>query len=205
MTGRNMPGPNGPGRNGPGRNGPGRNIVMIGMMGAGKTTVGRLVATALGRPFVDTDQMIESEQEQPVGQIFAKQGESRFRSLEAHVVRTVADPPGQVIAVGGGAVLDPGNVAALRRSGDLVWLDAPLSALLANVGTTAELQRRPLLHGSAQPVEELRRRRDERLDAYHNAADHVVDTEGKTPQVLTKEILEWAAQRPGLLGAKERP
>ncbi len=188
-----------------GQNVPGRNIVLIGMMGAGKTTVGRLLAQALGRPFVDTDQTIESEQNQTIAQIFASQGESHFRALERCAVQTISDHPRRVIAVGGGAVLDPANVSILRRGGDLVWLDAPVATLVANVGTDAEFQKRPLLNRSAEPVEELRRRRDERLDVYHNAADHVVDTEGKSPQVLAKEILEWAANRPGLLHPKERP
>lgn len=121
---------------------PGRNIVLIGLMGVGKTTVGRLLADALGRPFADTDAVVENEAHATVTQIFAQEGERRFRALESEAVRKAAALRGQVIAVGGGAVLDPSNVTHLRSTGDLVLLDGDPQTLSRRVADAAS---RPLL------------------------------------------------------------
>jgi len=101
---------------------PGRNIVLLGLMGAGKTAVGRLVAQRLARPLTDTDAMVEAQARMPIAEIFASEGERGFRRRESEVVRQASALRGQVIAVGGGAVLDPANVTHLRATGDLVWL-----------------------------------------------------------------------------------
>jgi shikimate kinase len=179
---------------------PGRNIVLIGLMGVGKTTVGQLIARRLGRPFVDTDAVIEHDAHRPVAQIFAEDGERAFRSLESEAVRHVAALRGQVIAVGGGAVLDAGNVTQLRSTGDLVLLDAEPSTLAERIGDTST---RPLLGGEEDASAQLERLRDARAAAYANAAGHVIDTTDLTPEQIADAVLEWAAQQYGLLSRDE--
>lgn len=180
---------------------PGRNLVLIGLMGAGKTTVGRLLAERLQRSFVDTDAVVEAEAQVTVAQIFAADGERDFRRREAAAVRHVAALRGQVIAVGGGAVLDPGNVTQLRATGDLVLLDADPSTLAVRVETG---DRRPLLD-DGDATERLAQLRDARAAAYAGAAKHVVDTSGRTPDEVVALILDWARRQSGLLSPDELP
>jgi shikimate kinase len=194
---------------------PGRNIVLIGLMGAGKSTVGRLLARRLGRPFVDTDDVVEAEERRTVAEIFATDGERRFRELEAAAVRRVSALRGQVIAVGGGAVLDPQSATALRGTGDLVWLDAPLSALVMHLSAAGEQGARPLLGpdaggaaGAPDPMalqRRLQQLHSERYHTYRSVAAHVIDTRGRPPEVLADEVLAWAATQAGLLAREERP
>jgi shikimate kinase len=179
---------------------PGRNLVLIGLMGSGKTTVGRLIAGRLGRPFVDTDDLVERDAHRSVAQIFADDGERGFRQLESAAVRRVAALRGQVVAVGGGAVLDPGNVTQLRSTGDLVLLDADPATLADRVGDTAT---RPLLSDAEDSTEELARLRDRRAAAYANAAGHAIDTTGRTPEEIADAVLDWARGQHGLLSRDE--
>jgi shikimate kinase len=187
---------------------PGRNLVLVGMTGAGKTTVGRLVAARLERPFVDTDAVVEAQEGRTVAELFDREGERRFRELEAAAVRRVSALRGQVIAVGGGAVEDPQSVTALRGTGDVAWLDAPVGALAMHLGAGAEAGRRPLLAAaSGDPLalerllDELRRRRE---PAYRAAADVVIATGGRPAEVVADEVLAWARTRSGLLSREER-
>lgn len=192
---------------------PGRNIVLIGLMGAGKTTVGGLVAAALDRPFVDTDDAVEGRAGRTVAALFAAEGERGFRAREAEEIRRVAATRGQVVAVGGGAVLDPANVTQLRSTGDLLLLDARPETLAARIADDAAGPERPLLsdpHRTTDPTRsdpttrlaDLRALRDA---AYRSAATHAVDTTGLTPEEVAARVLEWARAAPGLLTRDERP
>ena len=178
---------------------PGRNIVLIGLMGAGKTAVGRLVAERLGRPFVDTDDVVAAEAGRTVAEIFAVEGERGFRAREAEAVRHVAALRGQVVAVGGGAVLDPDNVTHLRATGDLVLLDAPAETLAERIDDPSS---RPLLHG-ADPVDRLAELRRSRDAAYAAAGTHTVFTEGLDIDEVAAAVLAWARQTPGVLSRDE--
>ncbi|HVM21527.1 MAG TPA: shikimate kinase [Egibacteraceae bacterium] len=180
---------------------PGRNIVLIGLMGAGKTTVGTLLAERLGRPFADTDEMVEAQAHATVAEIFERDGERGFRRLEAAAVRRVAAVRGQVIAVGGGAVLDPANVTHLRATGDLVLLDADPDTLTDRVGDTAT---RPLLEHAPDPRERMAQLRDDRADVYATAASHTIQTAGRSPEEIADAVLQWAVSQPGLLSRDER-
>ncbi|CAN5297069.1 hypothetical protein BH20ACT9_BH20ACT9_10760 [soil metagenome] len=183
---------------------PGRNIVLFGMMGAGKTEVGHVVATRLRRPFWDTDDIVEREAGMTVAGIFAERGERAFRRHEAEAVRHVAALRGRVVAVGGGAVLDPDNTTQLRATGDLVWLDAGPAELAERVGDHAG--DRPLLgSGDAAGLRErLRRLAERREQAYARAADHRIDTSGRSPGEVASALIAWARTRPGLLAPDER-
>ena len=148
-------------------------LALVGLMGAGKSTVGRRCATRLGRPFVDTDDVIVTTAGQPITEIFAAGGEARFREIERSVVADVcASPEPLVIACGGGVVLDPDNRRVLRASAVVVWLRASAEVLARRVGSGAS---RPLLRDD--PLGTLRRLERLREPAYEAAAHCVLDTE----------------------------
>lgn len=125
------------------------NVILIGMMGSGKTTVGRLLAQSLGLGFIDTDSMVESKAGASIADIFEKRGEAGFREIELQILRKVSRAKGHVIAVGGGAV-EAGDVwELLARNGVVVWLNPSLDEiarrLLVLVNTRSEEKIRPLL------------------------------------------------------------
>lgn len=100
-----------------------RGVVLVGLMGAGKTTVGRLVAARLGLPFIDLDARIEAEAGRPIPEIFAGEGEAAFRDRESAAIRALAGEPPAVVATGGGAPIRDDNWTILRSLGLTVWLD----------------------------------------------------------------------------------
>jgi shikimate kinase len=147
-------------------------VVLVGMMGVGKTTVGRRVAEALGRSFADSDAVIEARTGRTVREIFETDGEQAFRVLEARVLADAvdADEPA-VIAAAGGVVLDPANRDVLRRAGTVVWLRAPVEVLVDRVATG---DHRPLL--ADDPGGTLHRMEEHRTALYAEVADAVVDS-----------------------------
>lgn len=170
------------------------NLVLIGMMGSGKSTVGRLLAGALGRPFYDTDTLVELSAGRLIRQIFEAEGEEGFRRREVAAVQEATAGDGRVIATGGGAVLNPANRALLRLNGTVVWLDAEPEELYRRaLGQGAAA--RPLLAGP-DPLGTLRRLRAERAEAYGAAAHMRVDVTGRTPEEVAAEIrLRFAADK----------
>jgi shikimate kinase len=167
-----------------------RHLVLVGLMGAGKTTVGQRCAEILGRPFVDTDRLVEANAGVTVAEIFDHEGEARFRELERLAVADAcASPAPLVIACGGGAVLDPDNRRALHSAGVVVWLRASPAELGNRVGAGGD---RPLLRGAAPAVTTLERLSELRAPAYDAAADVAVDTDGLgVDAVVDRVIEEW--------------
>lgn len=153
------------------------NIVLTGMPGCGKTTVGKIVAEATGRRFVDTDAEIVGRCGRPIPEIFAEEGEEAFRNYESEVLLDLAPQSGLVIATGGGALLRPENRTALRQNGKLYFLDRPLEKLLP----TAD---RPL----SSDRESLKRRYRERYALYYTSADEVIEA-GGSAESAAEEIL----------------
>ena len=153
-------------------------VWLIGMMGSGKTSVGRLLSDRLELPFYDTDATVEANAGQTVGEIFSNLGEPRFRELETLAVRAIASQDDGVVSTGGGIVLDLSNVEAMRESGTTVLLDADVGALIERVAAAAE---RPLI--SEDPGRHLREIASARAAAYENAADVVVDAIGSIEDV----------------------
>ncbi len=131
------------------------NIVLVGMPGSGKSSVGRRLARRLRRTFIDTDDLIVAAAGKSIERIFAEDGEAFFRDLEARCVREAAARKGVVIATGGGVVLREDNVRALRADGLIVFLDRSPECILK----TAELSDRPLLRAGGQALFALYRQR----------------------------------------------
>lgn len=180
---------------------PGRNIVLVGMMGTGKSAVAREVGTRLGRDVVDTDAMIEAELGKSIPEIFEQDGERAFRETEAEICRYVGTIRGVVVAVGGGAVVEPANVTSLRATGDLVWLDATPEVIAKRVGDGSD---RPVLADAHDVPGRVRELHGKRREAYRRAAALHVDTTDRTVPDIAAEILTWAQRQPGLLAREER-
>ena len=164
--------------------------MLVGLMGAGKTTVGRRCAELLDRPFVDTDELVEATTGTSVADLFAEQGERRFRTLEREAIADVsASPTPLVIACGGGAVLDGDNRRALRAHGLVVWLRASPTELERRVGADAGAQR-PLLAGGAPPAATLARLSTQREPSYEAAAHVQVETDGRAVDEIAATVVE---------------
>jgi shikimate kinase len=122
-------------------------LVLVGLSGSGKSTVGRLVAARLGLHVFDTDRMIEQRAGCTVAELFAGRGEAAFRDLEAEAVADACARPG-VVAVGGGAVLRAANRVHMRRGNLVVWLDTPAEILASRLTRHTQGEERPLLRGN---------------------------------------------------------
>jgi shikimate kinase len=153
----------------------GETIWLVGMMGAGKSAVGRALAARRGEPFADADAEVEAAAGRSVAEIFAAEGETAFRRLEREAIERLAGRPG-VVALGGGAIAQPGVAERLRASGRVVYLRATPETLARRVG---EARERPLLAGldAEGRIARLRALLAER-EPHYACADVVVDTDG---------------------------
>jgi len=169
---------------------PENNIFLVGLMGAGKTTIGRLLARRLNRRFVDSDQAIEARTGASIPWIFEIEGEASFRRREADMIRELTAQDGIVLATGGGAVLDPGSRALLAERGTVIYLRASVSSILQR---TAHDRNRPLLQ-TADPRKRLEELVAEREPLYREIADLVIDTGRPNVQSMVQIILEQLAK-----------
>ena len=144
-----------------------KNIVLIGMMGSGKTTVGKLLAHHLHRPFMDTDALIEERQGRSIPDIFAWDGEDAFRSLELELSRELSAQSGLIISCGGGLPTRDDAIAALKQNGLVFWLDRDPGETYDSLN----LSHRPLARSGRDDF--IKRYRD-RVSAYQSWSDHVV-------------------------------
>ena len=163
--------------------------ILIGPPGAGKTTVGGLLGALLGAEFLDTDSAIEELAGKPVADIFISDGEAVFRELErAAAARTIASHPG-ILALGGGAVMDPGTRQLLAGQ-PVVYLQTGFAAAVHRTGLDAP---RPLLIGN--PRTRLRELLEERLPVYEALAWVTVTTDDRAPQEIADEVAAAVAAR----------
>lgn len=161
------------------------NIFLVGMMGAGKTTLGRALAQRMNLEFVDTDRVLVERTGVPVATIFEFEGEEGFRRRECAVLVEVAARDGQVVATGGGAVLSEANRRLMRSRGTVVYLRARLESLWAR---TRHDTNRPLL-ATADPRATLAELLQKRDPLYREAAHVVVDTGSQSASALAGKVL----------------
>ena len=165
-------------------------LVLVGMMGVGKSTVGRIVAAELDRPLFDSDEMIEARTGRTVREIWSIDGEESFRALETDtLLEALAEPEASVIAAAGGVVLSEVNRAALRSAdAHVVWLLADVDVLVERVRNGAH---RPLLDDDPETV--LRALYEVRAPLYQEVADAVVSVDHRSPHDVAKAVLRCCA------------
>jgi len=165
------------------------NIILIGFMGAGKSSVGRLLAKRLGRCFVETDDLIVARDGRSIAEIFRAEGEARFRQLEADLLDLLRLKRGDVIATGGGFPCREGRMDALKGMGTVVWLAGDFEALRARALRSGS---RPMLEGKPkEEVAALYRARE----PYYRQAHLVVETAGLGVDQVVRRILSLLRQR----------
>ena len=164
-----------------------KHVVLIGFMGTGKTSCGRMLATRLGCGLIDLDKYIETKEGRSVPEIFAAEGEPYFREKEREAVREVVERKNAVIATGGGTIKDEENFALLKERGVIVCLTADVDTILARTSRRGE---RPMLDGQ----EDRRKAVEELLESrrgMYERADFSVDTSRKSPMEVTEEIVDF--------------
>lgn len=165
------------------------NIVLCGMMGAGKTVVGKELADLSGRRLSDTDELI-SEKYGKISEIFEKYGEPYFRDLETETAKFIADEDGLIVSTGGGFIMRKENAEYLKRNGTIFFLRATKETLLKRLALDTS---RPLLKDGAE--KKLSELLPLRTPIYEAVADYIVDTDGKSTEEVAKEILALAENK----------
>jgi shikimate kinase len=165
------------------------NLVLIGYRATGKTSVGTRLAAILGRPFVDLDQVLVQEAGRSIDAIVAQEGWDGFRRREKALVARYRHTAGQVLATGGGVILDPDNVAALRENGILIWLTADPAVIQARLALDRPQDaNRPSLTGE-DTIREVAAVLEARLPFYQAAAEIIVDTTQRDLQQVVDLVL----------------
>lgn len=165
------------------------NIALAGFMGTGKSTVGRLVAARIGWRFIDTDSVIEADAGRPIVDIFAEQGEDAFRALEVRTCASAVAGCHRVIALGGGALLNPATLERITARSLLICLNADLDTLIARVGRDPA---RPLFSGDREQLADLFNARA----AHYASLPHHIDTSHAAPVAVAEEVLTlWRQYR----------
>jgi shikimate kinase len=161
------------------------NIILIGFMGSGKTSVGRLLADRTGYYFKDTDELIVDKEGREIEEIFHTHGEDYFRNLETELLETVMDDLDKtVLSTGGGIPVRDRNVNLLRKMGHIIYLRTSTSTIIKRLaGDTS----RPLLQGD-NPSEKVERLLSSRVPIYERAADIIIDTDDKSKAQIVNEI-----------------
>ncbi len=172
-----------------------RSVVLVGMMGSGKTAIGRALAALLDVPFVDSDAAIEEAAAATIAEIFERDGEAFFRKREAEVLRRLLSGPPGIVSTGGGAFLAQANRDAIAQMGVAVWLDADLKILWDRV---RHKDTRPLLR-TADPKATLTRIYQERTPVYQMAGLKITVSENASIDQTTQSVIDTLSTRPDIL------
>jgi shikimate kinase len=168
------------------------NIILIGMRGSGKTTVGRIIAQKLGRELVEMDELIAQRAEMSIPKIVARHGWIKFRDIEEELTPEVSRRNNAVISAGGGVVIREQNIRELKKNGTLVWLNASVDTLLERIGE--DPGRPPFVDGRTRH-DDMAITLAERESLYQKAADFIVNTGQKTPEEVAQEIIGLLTQQ----------
>ena len=158
------------------------NIILVGMMGSGKTTIGKLLSTKLNFSFIDTDRMIEKQQNLSIDEIFEKKGESLFRELERDII-SVLPAQNTVVSTGGGLPVFNDNWMKLNELGSTIYLKANEASIIHRVSTKLN---RPLFSNKQDDIASLIAIRE----VYYNRASYIVNTNNNSPEEVMNEILK---------------
>jgi shikimate kinase len=166
------------------------NIVLIGMRGSGKTTVGKILAHKLGRELIEMDELITRKTGLTIPEMVEKYGWAKFRDIEEEITDEVAKRDNIINASGGGVVTREKNIQRLKKTGVLVWLQADVDTLVSRIGE--DKGRPPLVEGrTGREAMEITSKDRKRL--YQQAADLTINTENKTPEEVAKAIINLIA------------
>jgi len=172
-----------------------KTVVLVGMMGAGKTAVGRALAARLGVPFLDSDSEIETAAAMSIAEIFERDGEAFFRARESQVIERLLETQRGILSTGGGAFLSERNRETISQKGVAVWLNADLDLLWSRV---KHKNTRPLLHTS-NPYQTLKDIYDARVPFYRKADISVRSRPGYSIEAMTDQVIEALLTRPDVL------
>lgn len=161
------------------------NIYLIGFMGVGKTTVGLRLAEELGYEFVDTDEIIETNEAMSISEIFAKKGEEYFRKLESDVIKELSGKDKLVVSCGGGVIKNEDNVRLMKKSGNVILLEAPAEVIYYRV---KDFDNRPLLEGRKN-VRGIQGLLDERKPLYDMACTHRIQADKSINKIVSEIVI----------------
>jgi shikimate kinase len=179
----------------------GNNIFLVGLMGAGKTTVGRVLARKLNKRFIDSDHEIEARTGVSIPVIFEIEGEASFREREAEAIRDLTGQANIVLATGGGAILKPENRECLKTRGTVIYLRASVNSILQR---TSHDKNRPLLQ-TADPRQRIEQLAREREPYYLEVAHFVIETGRPNVQSLVQTILNQLEMASNARAQDEKP
>lgn len=168
------------------------NIVLIGIGGSGKSTIGKLLAIKLGKKAVEMDKIVEEKFKMSIPQIVEKLGWDKFRDFESQIVDDLCKLDNTVISSGGGVVIRDENISKLKMNGILIWLKASIDTLVARIGDGKD---RPIFTNSKSIKKELEQIYSGRKNLYNKASSHSINTDNKTPQQITEEIILYLKNR----------
>ncbi|MBI2074561.1 MAG: shikimate kinase [Candidatus Levybacteria bacterium] len=162
------------------------NIVLIGMRGSGKTTVAKILAQKLQKKYVETDELIVQKMGMSIPKIIANHDWNYFRDIESEVIIEISKKDNSVISTGGGVVVRPENIRALKKHGKLFWLQVSVNTLLKRIGDD---QNRPSLTGKKSRKEDMEETLKQRYQQYLKASDETINTENISTQQVAKKIM----------------
>lgn len=164
-----------------------KNIVLIGFMGTGKSTIGKLLEKSTNLKFIDTDLLIEKRTKMSISEIFKKYGENHFRKLENKITNELGDRKGLIISTGGGIILDEENIMNLKKNGLIFLLDGSVKTIIKNLKRS--YIERPLLKNEdwREEVENLLRQREE---LYKKSGDYIINVDNKIPKEICLNIIK---------------
>ncbi|MBI2616872.1 shikimate kinase [Candidatus Gottesmanbacteria bacterium] len=163
------------------------NIILIGMRGSGKTTVGRLLSQKLRFTFLETDSKIENLVGSTIAEFVTKERWKSFRKIETTVIQSLKNRKECVISTGGGVILKKKNVEILKNLGMIFFLHAPVTLLIQRIGND---RTRPFLTVAKTREEDIKKTLSHRLHLYRKIAHYVISVSGKTPNTVASEIIE---------------